>query len=254
MGATPLALTDNLNFGNPEKPSAMGELVGCIRGIGEAAAALAFPIVSGNVSLYNETSGQGILPTPTIGGVGLVPDVTRLAASRFEAAGAVLLLIGTTRGWLGQSVYLRDICGRPEGTPPPVELAAERRNGDLVRQLIRDGVTAAVHDLSDGGLAVALAEMAMRSGIGARVETAAAGTVPLHAFLFGEDQGRYLLAVPPGRVAEAETAATSAGVPLARIGVTEGDALTLPGAPPILVARLREAHERFLPAFMERSL
>ncbi len=161
VGALPLALTDNLNFGNPEKPEAMGELVGCIRGIGEAARALDFPIVSGNVSLYNETGGRGILPTPTIGGVGLVDDVARVARSGFAAEGEAVLLVGETRGWLGQSLYLRDVCGRAEGAPPPVDLAAERRHGDFVRALVRAGRVTAVHDLSDGGLAVGLAEMTL---------------------------------------------------------------------------------------------
>src|SRR5580700_6570202 len=167
VGAHPLALTDNLNFGNPERTEIMGQLVGCIRGIGEAARALDFPIVSGNVSLYNETNGNAILPTPTIGGVGLIDQFTKSMTIAFKAGGEAILLIGDTRGWLGQSLYLRDICGREEGAPPPVDLAAERRHGDLVRALIRDGVATAVHDVSDGGLLIALAEMAMPSGIGA---------------------------------------------------------------------------------------
>jgi phosphoribosylformylglycinamidine synthase len=252
VGAVPLALTDNLNFGNPEKPEAMGELVGCIRGIGEAAGALAFPIVSGNVSLYNETMGQGIMPTPTIGGVGLLADVTRVAASRFEHAGHVLLLVGHMRGWLGQSLYLRDICARAEGAPPPVDLAAERRNGDFVRDLIAGGVRA-VHDLSDGGLAVAVAEMAMRGGVGATMAPDAAQGLASHGFLFGEDQGRYLLAVPPETVPAILGAADAAGVPARTIGVTGGDALTLPCGTAILMSELRAAHERFLPDLMEGS-
>ncbi len=252
VGATPLALTDNLNFGNPEKPEAMGELVGCIHGIGEAARALDFPIVSGNVSLYNETMGKGILPTPTIGGVGLVADVSRTARARFERAGDVLLLVGATQGWLGQSIYLRDVCGRSEGAPPPVDLIAERRNGDFVRGLIGGGLTS-VHDLSDGGLAVAVAEMAMASGIGA---TLAEGgdTLPLHAFMFGEDQGRYLLGVPADAVGAILDAARQAGVPAQVAGTIGGDALTLPGEAPILVSALVAAHEHFLPAFMEGTL
>ena len=253
VGARPLALTDNLNFGNPEKPGAMGELVGCIRGIGEAARALDFPIVSGNVSLYNETMGQGILPTPTIGGVGLVDDVARTARAAFRQAGDTLLLVGDTAGWLGQSIYLRDLCGRADGAPPPVDLAAERRNGDFVRGLIAGGIRT-VHDCSDGGLAIAVAEMAMASSIGATLEAEAAGALPGHAFLFGEDQGRYLLAVAPGEVADIQAAALQAGVPLAVIGRTGGPALTLPGDAPILVSALSEAHGRFFPALMEGTL
>ena len=145
----------------------MGQFVGCLKGIGEACQALDFPVVSGNVSLYNETNGQGILPTPAIGGVGLVDDVTVNASIAFKREGEAIILIGATQGWLGQSIYLRDVCGREEGAPPPVDLAQEKRNGDFVRQLIRSGQVTTVHDCSDGGLALALAEMAMAGGIGA---------------------------------------------------------------------------------------
>ena len=189
VGARPLALTDNLNFGNPERPETMGEFVGCIEGIGEAARALDFPIVSGNVSLYNETMGEGIPPTPAIGGVGLVDDVATTASLPFKAAGEDILLVGGAPGWLGRSAWLVTVLAREEGAPPPVDLAAERRNGEFVLSLIRAGRVSAVHDLSDGGLAVALAEMAMASGIGGNVE--AEGLE--HAFFFGEDQGRYVL-------------------------------------------------------------
>ena len=167
VGGRPLAITDNLNFGNPERPEIMGQFVGCLKGISEACRALDFPVVSGNVSLYNETNGRGILPTPSIGGVGLLDDFTKSASLAFKAEGDAILLIGDTQGWLGQSVYLRDICGREEGAPPPVDLAAEKRNGDVVRGMIHAGTATAVHDVSDGGLLVALAEMAMASGIGA---------------------------------------------------------------------------------------
>jgi phosphoribosylformylglycinamidine synthase len=184
VGGLPLAITDNLNFGNPERPEVMGTFVGCIRGIGEACRALDFPVVSGNVSLYNETNGQGILPTPTIGGVGLLDDVTVHATVRFKREGDAILLIGATAGWLGQSLYLKEILGREEGAPPPVDLAVERRNGDFVRQLIRSRQVDTVHDCSDGGLGIALAEMAMAGGIGA--EIGAPEGVPLHGFLFGE--------------------------------------------------------------------
>src|SRR6201999_2764470 len=195
VGAKPLAITDNLNFGNPERPEIMGQFVGCLKGISEACRALDFPVVSGNVSLYNETNGRAILPTPTIGGVGLIDDFTKSATLAFKAAGEAILLIGDTQGWLGQSVYLRDVCGREEGAPPPVDLVAEKRNGDVVRGMIHAGAATAVHDVSDGGLLVALAEMAMASGIGARLLPAPAAIVP-HAWWFGEDQARYIVTVP----------------------------------------------------------
>ncbi len=174
VGGRPLAITDNLNFGNPERPEIMGQFVGCLKGIAEACRALDFPVVSGNVSLYNETNGRGILPTPSIGGVGLLDDFTKSATLAFKAEGEAILLIGETHGWLGQSVYLRDICGREEGAPPPVDLAAEKRNGDVVRGMIHAGTATAVHDVSDGGLLIALAEMAIASGIGAQLLAAPA--------------------------------------------------------------------------------
>ena len=236
VGAKPLALTDNLNFGNPERPEIMGQLVGCIRGIGEAARVLDFPIVSGNVSLYNETNGRAILPTPTIGGVGVLDDFTASMTLRFKAEGEAILLIGETQGWLGQSVYLRDICGREEGAPPPVDLAAEKRHGDFVRSLIRDGLVTAAHDISDGGLLVALAEMAMASGIGAVLEGPSA--FPAHAFWFGEDQGRYVVTAKNADLIAQR--ATAAGVTLTRLGATGGKALAISGERPIAVAQLKE--------------
>ncbi|MCC3245742.1 phosphoribosylformylglycinamidine synthase subunit PurL [Methylocystis sp. WRRC1] len=247
-GATPLALTDNLNFGNPERPEYMGQFVGCLQGVGEAAAALDFPIVSGNVSLYNETQGAGILPTPAIGGVGVIADVAKSAPTGFLREGDAILLIGETKGWLGQSAYLHDLCARKDGAPPPVDLAAERRNGEFVRELVLAGRAGAAHDLSDGGLAVALAEMALAGGLGATVERLPEGLA--HAALFGEDQARYLVAVPASDAAAVATAAAGKGVPVLAIGVTGGDALKLPGEAPILLSELREAHEAPLPAYM----
>jgi len=250
VGARPLALTDNLNFGNPERPEAMGELVGCIEGIAEAARALDFPVVSGNVSLYNETMGSSIPPTPAIGGVGLVDDVAKTASLAFKAAGEDILLVGGAPGWLGRSAWLMTVAGREEGAPPPVDLVAERRNGEFVLSLIRDGRVGAVHDLSDGGLAVALAEMALAGGIGASVE--ADGLE--HAFFFGEDQGRYVLTCAPGETAAIADEAKGLGVPLKRIGVTGSDALRLGGAVPVALAALAEAYETWLPAYMSGTL
>ena len=249
VGGLPLAITDNLNFGNPERPEAMGQFVGCVHGIGEACKALDFPVVSGNVSLYNETNGQGILPTPAIGGVGLVDDVTVNASIAFKSEGEVVILIGETQGWLGQSIYLRDVCGREEGAPPPVDLVQEKRNGDFVRQLIRSGQVTTVHDVSDGGLALALAEMAMAGGMGADI-AAAPENLPLHAFLFGEDQARYLLAADQDVAADILDEAGAIGIPAAMLGVTGGDALILPGRQAISVKQLKATHEAWLPNYM----
>jgi phosphoribosylformylglycinamidine synthase len=248
VGAKPLALTDNLNFGNPEKPEIMGQFVGCVRGIAEACRALDFPVVSGNVSLYNETQARAILPTPTIGGVGLLDDFSKSATLAFKGEGDAILLIGGAPGWLGQSLYLREVCGREEGAPPPVDLAAERRHGDFVRGLIAAGQATAVHDLSDGGLLVALAEMAIASRIGAELE-APSGQLP-HAFWFGEDQGRYLVTVAAAQTAAVLEKAAKGAIPAQRLGRTAGNALILPPERPILIATLVNRFEGWLPGYM----
>ncbi|MFQ3623031.1 MAG: phosphoribosylformylglycinamidine synthase subunit PurL [Acetobacteraceae bacterium] len=246
VGARPLAITDNMNFGNPERPRIMGQFAGCIRGMAAACRALDFPVVSGNVSLYNETDGRAILPTPAIGGVGVLEDAARAVGLALED-GLDLVVVGRTLGWLGQSLWLREIAGREEGAPPPVDLDAERRCGDSVRTLILSGRVRACHDVSDGGLLVAVAEMAMAGGVGATLFPGPDG-IPPHAFWFGEDQARYVLAVPDGRAIQAE--AQAAGVPAMLVGRSGGADLTLPGALSISVARLRAAHEAWFPAWM----
>jgi phosphoribosylformylglycinamidine synthase len=256
VGAEPIAATDNLNFGNPERPEIMGQLVEAVRGIGEACRALDFPIVSGNVSLYNETNGRGILPTPTIGGVGLLPDWSKMTRIGFAAEGEAILLIGAPDWWgthLGQSIYLAHLFGRKDGTPPPVDLAHEKKAGDFVRGLIRDGHATAVHDLSDGGLAVGLAEMAMASGIGATVNQLEGGD-PIPQF-FGEDQGRYLVTIRRDFLDRffAEIYPT-AGLFCPWIGTTGGEFLKLGDARAIFLADLRAAHEGWFPSFMQGEI
>ncbi|MCQ8782759.1 phosphoribosylformylglycinamidine synthase subunit PurL [Mangrovibrevibacter kandeliae] len=247
VGAEPLAATDNLNFGNPEKPEIMGQFAKAVQGVGAACEALGFPIVSGNVSLYNETLGQAILPTPTIGGVGLIADRSRIARTDSLTAGDVLFLVGGDGSHLGASIFLRELCGREDGAPPPVSLADERRNGDFVRGLIRAGTVATCHDLSDGGLAVALAELCIASDTGAHIE---AGDGPAHAILFGEDQGRYLVAVAPQDADAVVASAGTAGVPLRRLGVAGGDRLAVEGRLDLALADLTVAHERWFPDYM----
>ncbi|WEZ83350.1 phosphoribosylformylglycinamidine synthase subunit PurL [Rhizobium sp. 32-5/1] len=250
-GALPLAATDNLNFGNPERPEIMSQLVHAIKGIGEACRVLDFPIVSGNVSLYNETNGQGILPTPTIGGVGLLSDWSKMARIRFASEGETILLIGAPEGWgthLGQTVYLRDIHGRTDGPAPHVDLAHERKVGDFVRGLILDGKVTAVHDCSSGGLALAVVEMAMAGDIGAVISTPVGDAIP--AF-FGEDQGRYVVAVAAGKAVGIIEAAAKAGVVVAEIGKTGGAQVTLGAARPLAIQQLRLAHESWFPDFMD---
>ena len=245
MGATPLAVTDNLNFGNPERPEIMGQIVAAIEGMADACRALDFPVVSGNVSLYNETNGAAIPPTPVVGAVGLIADYDRRASCATLRAGQSLILIGETVGELGASLYLREICGREDGAPPAVDLEMERRNGDLVRSLIEAGEIDTVHDLSDGGLIAAAAEMALASGVGVTL-TLPVG--PIHALLFGEDQARYLLGVDDAE--DILAAAATAGVPAMAIGKAGGGALAVKDLFSLPLAELRAAHEGWMPAYM----
>ena len=253
VGAEPLAVTDNLNFGNPERPEIMGQFVGCVKGIGAACNALAFPVVSGNVSLYNETEGRAVLPTPAIGGIGLIRDATRTANAAFGGPDQdIIYIAGSSMGWLGQSLYLREVLNREDGAPPPVDLEIERRNGDAVRTLIASGTVSACHDISDGGLAVALAEMTMASGIGAAVRMPEAGdsAAPPHARLFGEDQSAYILGVGRDRTEEVMAALQGAGVIAEIIGKTGGETLNVADAFDVPVEKLKAAHEHWFPTFM----
>jgi phosphoribosylformylglycinamidine synthase len=248
VGATPLAVTDNLNYGNPQKPEIMWQIVAGIDGIGQACRALDFPVIGGNCSLYNETNGEGILPTPAIGAVGLMADVRKMATIAFKRQGDVVILIGETKGHLGQSIYLREIEGREEGAAPAVDLAIEKRNGDFVRGLIAAGRVDTVHDLSDGGLAVAIAEMAMASGIGASVGQA--GLPEAIPFWFGEDQARYLIAAPFAEAEKIMAQAAKAGIVAAELGKTGGDALMIDDKDSAPISQLCAAHEGWFPAFM----
>jgi phosphoribosylformylglycinamidine synthase len=248
VGALPLAITDNLNFGNPERPLIMGQIVKAIEGMAEACRELDFPVVSGNVSLYNETDGEAIPPTPVVGGVGLIADGARRAGFGSMRPGDTLLLIGETRGELGASLYLRECRGRDDGAPPPVDLDAERRNGDFVRGLIAHGVARTVHDLADGGLLVAAAEMSLASDVGLTL-VARGSDLPIHAVLFGEDQARYLIAADDAQAIAA--AARAAGVPCFPVGRAGGRAFAVEGLFSLSLARLRDVHEGWLPRYME---
>jgi len=246
VGARPLAVTDNLNFGNPEKTEIMGQIVAAIEGMGEACRALDFPVVSGNVSLYNETQGTAILPTPAIGALGVLDDAAQ-AVGLAHAPGDTLVLIGTTAGHLGQSLWLREIAGQEAGAPPPVDLVAERRNGDFVRAAILGGGVSACHDVSDGGLLVALAEMVMAGGIGLVLSPAPTAQAA-HAFWFGEDQARYVLATANPAALLRDAAASN--IPATAIGRAQPTGLTLPDGATISLEALGQAHNRFFAAWM----
>ncbi len=251
VGADPVAITDNLNFGNPERPEIMGQIVRAIDGMAEACRALDFPVVSGNVSLYNETSGVGIPPTPTVGAVGLLEDASRRAGYGTMKAGDLLILIGDFGAHLGQSLYLREVLSREDGTPPPVDLEIERKTGDLVRGLIRDGIVRTVHDLSDGGLFVAAAEMALASNVGISFSGYHQGT----AELFGEDQARYLIALPAHAADEVYHRAMVTGIASEPIGTAGGCEIAVHYESRELqfaidLDDLRAAHEGWMPAYM----
>lgn len=254
VGAKPIAITDNLNFGNPEKRETMGYIVKAIEGMAEACRELDFPVVSGNVSLYNETDGIAIPPTPVVGGVGLIEDLDKIATLKGAQAGDVLILIGETKGHLGASLYAREILGldgEDAGPPPPVDLETERKNADFVRTLIEQGLVNAVHDVSDGGIACAAAEMALASGLGVTIE----GNLSA-ASLFAEDQAATLLSVPAVTYNEVRKAISHAYAPddwtNVKLGSfsSGGDILTryfrLPSA------LLREANESWLPTYMSK--
>jgi phosphoribosylformylglycinamidine synthase II len=250
VGAVPLAVTDNLNFGNPQKPDIMGEIVSAVDGIAEACRVLDFPVIGGNCSLYNETNGEGILPTPAIGAVGLMKNVHCMATVAFKRAGDAILLIGETRGHLGQSIYLREVEGRETGAAPPVDLATEKKHAEFVRKLIEDGRADTVHDCSDGGLLAALAEMALAGNIGADVGVAGT-TVEAIPFFFGEDQARYVLALPASEADKIEGELREAGIIHALIGKTiTSKVLRVEREGEVMLADLRKAHEEWFPKYM----
>jgi phosphoribosylformylglycinamidine synthase len=249
VGADPLAITDNMNFGNPGRPEVMGQFIGAIQGMKEACEALRYPVVSGNVSLYNETNGVAIPPTPAIGGVGLVPDLALMAGMALSTEGDLLVAIGREDGHLGQSLYQLTATGRNEGAPPPVDLADEIKAGNLVRSLIRERKVYAVHDVSDGGLLVAIAEMALAGEIGVQLFPYE-GRLPAHAAWFGEDQGRYVVEADPELAEEIVERARLLALPARVVGRVGGEALALKDDVPLPLGDLRTAHEGWLPGYM----
>jgi phosphoribosylformylglycinamidine synthase len=224
-GARPLAVTDCLNFGNPERPEIMGQFEAAVRGLADACRELSVPVVSGNVSFYNETDGRSIPPTPTVGMVGLFDDVSRHVRLAFRAAGDVVALFGESRDELGASEFLRAVHGRDEGPCPEVDLEAERRLVDLLVRLADERLLASAHDVSDGGLAVALAESAMSGGLGAEVRLDS--TLRLSSLLFGETTGRAVVTFEPESEGRIRAAAEAKRVPFLVIGTVGGDRLRI---------------------------
>jgi phosphoribosylformylglycinamidine synthase len=251
-GARPLAVTDCLNFGNPERPEIMGQFEAAVRGLSDACRALSVPVVSGNVSFYNETDGRGIPPTPTVGMVGLLEDVSKRVRVPFARAGDRIALLGETRDELGASEYLRVVHARDEGPCPDVDLDAERRLVDLLVRLADEGRLSSAHDVSDGGLAVALAECAMLSGIGAAIELES--PVRPSSLLFGETTGRAVVTFPTAGAEAVRAAALSAGVPIRTIGAVGGGNLRVAVAGRLLVDEPVAALRDLWATAFERSL
>jgi len=252
VGADPLAATDNLNFGNPERPEIMGQLVKAIEGIGEACSKLGFPIVSGNVSLYNETFGEAILPTPTIAGVGLIPDWRHTARIGGGRPGDAVILFGGDGTHLGATTYLREVLGQSEGPPPPVDLAQERRNGDFIRSAIRNDQLTSCHDISSGGLALALAEMAMASGHGMELSLEGVDQ-PAHAALFGEDQARYVATVPEELANFLCMNSEGAGIAFRRLGIVGGNRLIVEDILSLSIKGMKMAYETWFPNYIDQG-
>ena len=245
-GAMPLAITNCLNFANPEKPDIMGQIVGALQGISDACRALNFPVVSGNVSLYNETNGKGILPTPAIGGVGLLDDVSQHMSSHFKHVGDAIFLVGHTNGHLGVSLYLREVEKRTDGTAPPVDLALEQQHGDAIRNLITKGYLNACHDISDGGLLLALADMTYTHGLGIDIALEHANI----ATCFGEDQARYIISCPKEKAASVADILSNQHIAYTELGTVTGTDIVVNNNIVISVEELRQQHEAWLPEYM----
>ncbi len=252
-GADPIAITDCLNFGNPEREEIMGQFVGCVEGMAMACKALDFPVVSGNVSLYNETNGVAIPPTPAVGGVGLIPDMDKRQGFGCMSEGDIVLVVGETKGAMGASLYLREIEGREDGGAPAVDLGVEKMHGDFVRDQIRAGRLTACHDLSDGGLACAAADMALASECGIKLAHEPENPVPMHGFLFGEDQARYLVAAKREDALAILQDAKAEDIPVHVVGLAGGTAVSVNGAHHLELDRLREAWEGWLPGLMSQE-
>jgi phosphoribosylformylglycinamidine synthase subunit PurL len=242
VGAEPAAITDCLNFGSPEKPEGYYQLAGCIEGISEACEALGTPVVSGNVSLYNETTMGEIYPTPVVGMVGVMDDVRRHATPAFKREGDAVYVVGDFRPELGASEYLWILHGRAAGEVPETDLESEKRAADAVRRAVAGGLVDTAHDLSGGGLTFALAEMAVADGLGAEVSLLPGARMDVA--LFGECGGCFVVAAPEERDEELERAMQ--GVSCSRVGTTGGGHIAVAGLVDISVEELRNAHERDL--------
>ena len=240
-GALPIAITDCMNFGNPEKPEIMGQFVECIRGMGDACSKLNYPVVSGNVSLYNETNGEGIYPTPAIGGVGLIKDLSNVKTLSLKEDGNFLCVVGKTANHLGISKYISIIQSKEEGGTPEINLDAELRNGNFVMDAINQKLIASAHDVGEGGILVAISEMCMSGNLGITIEIE---TDFPHGYFFAEDQSRYLLEVSPNNYDECQKLANNNDVHFEKIGIVGGDKISIKNIGDQQVSALKRSFER----------
>jgi phosphoribosylformylglycinamidine synthase len=261
VGGEPLAITDCLNFGNPEKPEIMWQFVEAVRGLGDACRAFGTPVVSGNVSLYNETDGKGILPTPAVGMVGLVEPVEKTCQSAFKQVGDVVALVGAIAGEVGGSEYLAVVHGKEAGRVPPLDLAREKAVQETVRRAVREGLLSSAHDCSEGGLAVTLAECCMMvappPGGGAPTWLGAALRIPFPVrkdfVLFGEEPARIVVSLPNAKLERLEAIAREVGAPVIVLGAVGGDELAIQGALSVPVSELGEAWRDGIPSVLRRG-
>ena len=248
VGGKPVAITNCLNFGNPQKPEIMGQIVRAIQGINEACKFLEYPVVSGNVSLYNETDGKAIQPTPTIGGIGLLKNLTKRCDIKFKNIGDVIFVLGNTNGHLGCSLYEREILKtNNKNNPPKVDLKLEKKHGELVRNLIVDGVINSCHDVSDGGILVSLFEMCTvfnSKFLGCAIDNDFLNiSFDQNALFFGEDQGRYIISVDSDKADFLVNLANDIGVNIFRVGEVVADKIVIDNDF-VLVRELKNLNEK----------
>ncbi len=245
-GALPIAITDCMNFGNPEKPEIMGQFVECIRGMGEACSKLNYPVISGNVSFYNETNGEGIYPTPAIGGVGLIKDLSNTMTISLKKEGSYICVIGISNNHLGNSQYLSIIKNKEIGSTPSIDLEEELKNGKFILNFIEQNKFEAVHDIGDGGLLIALAEMSIYGGKGVNLDINKSSLIE---YLFGEDQSRYLVEISKDNFEEFMREAEKNNVSVEKIGITQADQFEIKNIGKIKVDALIQAHESWFKKF-----
>jgi phosphoribosylformylglycinamidine synthase len=242
VGAQPIAITNCLNFGNPEKKEIMGQFVDSINGMKEACETLNYPVISGNVSLYNETNGVAIYPTPTIGGVGLLKNINNMMTFNFKNTESIIAVIGETSGHLSQSALIYDVIGDKEGPPPQINLKEEKKNGLFVSDLIKGKLVNAVHDISHGGIIVTLAEMCMASNIGAKIKVSGSNSDKIK-YLFSEDQARYLIEISKKNLEKIKKTASTKNIKINIIGNTQSEIFEVENDLKISVKELKTKNE-----------